>query len=80
MLMAQVYTLSDLHVDMKGNMEWVVAHCRPPPGTPSHAFTVFVCAGDVSASLDCISRAFKHLTEHYDAVCFVPGNHGKSYD
>lgn len=71
-----MFTLSDLHVDMKGNMEWVEQHCIPPSDTPCNVFTVFICAGDVSADLNCVRRAFRHLSDNYDAVCFVPGNHG----
>lgn len=64
----QVFTLSDLHVDVPANMSWVQLHCRRPAHTPPHVFTVFICAGDVSANMDCIRKAFEHLVDHYDAV------------
>jgi hypothetical protein len=70
----QVYALSDLHVDVASNMEWVEKYCRVPKEHAS-AYTVMVCAGDVSADLKCVKRAFQILADNYDAVCFVPGNH-----
>ena len=67
--------MSDLHVDVKGNMEWVEKYCHVPLHLPDNVFTVLICAGDVSSSLECVRRAFDILCENYDAVCFVPGNH-----
>jgi hypothetical protein len=72
--MSQVYCLSDLHVDTGSNLAWVTEHCRPlrssPGANQEDVQHVFVCAGDVSASLDGLEAVFAHLVAHYDAVRF----------
>lgn len=75
-----------MHVDTGSNLAWVEEHCRRPRRTPGSerlgevqeeveqaagCVHVFVCAGDVSGSLDGFEAVFTHLVEQYDAVSLL---------
>jgi hypothetical protein len=49
-------------------------NCRRLPEDES-AFTVFILPGDVGSDIHRLESVFKMLTNHYDAVIYVPGNH-----
>jgi hypothetical protein len=68
------YCLSDLHADSEKNQVWVRENCRRE-AEDKDVFTVFLLPGDVGSEVDRLERVFKTLTENYDAVVYVPGNH-----
>jgi len=52
----------------------VKENCRREP-EDSNTFTVIILPGDIGSECDRISRVFEVLTQEYDLVCFIPGNH-----
>lgn len=56
-----------MHVDVTDNMNWICSHCKPN-GATAEDFTIFIAAGDISASLDAVKEAFRVLKSSFDAV------------
>jgi predicted phosphodiesterase len=67
---ARVFALSDLHVDMKPNRDWL----RDLSTTDYKADTL-ILAGDVSDQLAMLENTLAYLSTVFAQVCFVPGNH-----
>ena len=69
----KMYCLSDLHADSAGCLEWLKNNCVCRDD--ESIYTVFICAGDVSADVAVLREVFLHLKANYNEVCFTPGNH-----
>lgn len=67
----KLYCLSDLHADAKGCLDWLQSNCVRKDDVSVH--TVFICAGDVSSEIKVLRDVFMHLKQHYNDVCFTPG-------
>ena len=70
----KIYCLSDLHVDMPKNLEWLLANSRKHI-KDYNTLSVFICPGDIGSDIIQIGKAFQILKNTYDIVCYVPGNH-----
>ncbi len=66
---------SDLHADSEKSLLWVEKNCQTVNKDKDNIFSIFIIPGDIGSNVENIGRVFKHLTSHYDAVCYVPGNH-----
>lgn len=66
----RVYAISDLHTDYEANMEWV----RSLSSSIYQPHTLIV-AGDVANSLETFTTTMRILTEKFQHVFFVVGNH-----
>jgi len=64
----RVSAVSDLHIDIPANWEWVTQ-------LPAQPDTLLIVAGDVSDSLAGLAATFDLLGAKYAAVSYVPGNH-----
>jgi Calcineurin-like phosphoesterase len=67
---SRVFALSDIHVDMQQNMDWL----RSLSATDYKADTL-ILAGDVSDRISVLEYALAYLATVFAQVCFVPGNH-----
>eukprot|EP00670_Eutreptiella_braarudii_P010306 CAMPEP_0174308416 /NCGR_PEP_ID=MMETSP0810-20121108/1748_1 /TAXON_ID=73025 ORGANISM="Eutreptiella gymnastica-like, Strain CCMP1594" /NCGR_SAMPLE_ID=MMETSP0810 /ASSEMBLY_ACC=CAM_ASM_000659 /LENGTH=588 /DNA_ID=CAMNT_0015415747 /DNA_START=23 /DNA_END=1790 /DNA_ORIENTATION=+ len=65
-----VYCVSDIHMEMKGNQEWLDAlpACREPN-------SVLLVAGDVHHDVSKLKDTLARLCGKYSRVFYVPGNH-----
>ncbi|CAE7606223.1 FTSH10 [Symbiodinium natans] len=68
----RVSTISDIHVDMKQNMEWFRKHL---PQKAAGQFNVLILPGDVSDDMPILRETFQMLTDRFDMVCYTAGNH-----
>lgn len=66
--------MSDLHADTEKSQKWVRENCRRQEDDID-AFTVFILPGDVGTEIDRLQSVFEILTQNYDLVIYVPGNH-----
>jgi hypothetical protein len=68
------YCLSDLHADSEKSQVWVRENCKRR-AEDQGVYTIFIVPGDVGSEIDRLESVFKVLTNNYDAVVYVPGNH-----
>ncbi|KAL2939261.1 hypothetical protein RDABS01_023495 [Bienertia sinuspersici] len=66
----RVFVLSDLHTDYAENMTWV--KCI---SSTSHQEDILLVAGDVAETYDNFFSTMSLLTNKFDRVFYVPGNH-----
>ena len=67
----RLYALSDVHVDIPANREWMLAlGCDG-----SHRDDILIVAGDVTHRLDRLEESLAILKGKYAHVLFTPGNH-----
>lgn len=69
-----------MHADSEKSLRWVETHCKPSHSkqegkNDEEIFSIFIIPGDIGSQVESIRRVFVHLLAHYDAVCYVPGNH-----
>ena len=66
----RIFTISDLHVDYKENLNWV-------NGISDFDFKndALIVAGDISDKITIVASIFKKLKNSFKYVFFVPGNH-----
>lgn len=65
-----LWAVSDLHINSPGNREAVATHVQP-----THPRDWLIVAGDVAEDPDTILGVLHGLTERFDTVIWVPGNH-----
>ena len=70
----KVYCISDLHADAEKNQSWVQQNLIRRSDDVNF-FTILIIPGDIGSEMDKIVRVFSHVVDHYDAVCYLPGNH-----
>jgi hypothetical protein len=67
---------SDMHADAEKNQLWIQEHCyRLPEDQENDIYTIFIIPGDIGSEIDRIAKVFQVLTQQYNLVCFIPGNH-----
>jgi hypothetical protein len=66
----RVFAISDTHIDVAANREWLAAHCPQPD---SGCFHVLLLPGDLSDDLPLLRSAFRAFTSIFDLVVFTPG-------
>lgn len=66
----RVYAVSDIHVDYKENLDWILGLDRE-----EFADDILILAGDVTDNLSLLGRVFYSLAACFKEVMFVPGNH-----
>ncbi|WIG71105.1 metallophosphoesterase (plasmid) [Photobacterium damselae] len=66
----KVYAVSDLHVDHKDNLRWLLSL------TPDdYENDILLVAGDIADDLELLKESFNHLSYCFRYVFYVPGNH-----
>lgn len=68
--MKRIFAISDLHVDYKQNMDWVRNLSQN-----DYKNDTLIVAGDISDNTVLFSKALTLLTNRFQNVAFVPGNH-----
>lgn len=68
--MVRVFSVSDLHVDYKKNLQWVINLSEY-----DYQGDYLICAGDISHNLKLFSITMEFLSRKFKKVLFVPGNH-----
>lgn len=68
--MPTIVAISDIHIDVAENFEWLQRHCRK-----DHHDEVLVLAGDVAGNPSRLEQGLGMLAAAYSRVFFVPGNH-----
>jgi len=63
-----VYAVSDIHTDMKGNMEQITSW-------PPRPDDVLLLAGDISNDMNVLRATFEAVRERFGHVFYCPGNH-----
>ncbi len=68
--MIRIFAISDLHVDYDQNMNWI-------HNLSDNDFSndVLIVAGDISDNVIKFSEALDYLSQKFNIVSFVPGNH-----
>ena len=66
----RVFLLSDIHVDYRGNRDWVAAL-----SDAEYREDILLLAGDVSDSPRLLGETLARLVGKFSRVFFVPGNH-----
>jgi predicted phosphodiesterase len=66
----KIYSISDLHVDYRPNLDWVMNLSQQ-----DYRDDVLIVAGDLSDKLDRVEQCFRHLSACFKQVLYVPGNH-----
>jgi hypothetical protein len=65
-----------MHVDSDRNLRWVIDNCQiKDQNAKDDVFSVFIIPGDIGSSIIQMMKVFLHLRNHYDLVCYMPGNH-----
>eukprot|EP01035_Chromulina_nebulosa_P017375 gene17375-22923_t len=54
---------------------WIYDNCNVSTINPVETFSVIIIPGDIGTEIDQITKVFDILTQRYDLVCYVPGNH-----
>jgi len=66
----RIFALSDLHVDYKSNLDWVLALSKI-----EYQKDTLILAGDITDKVDLLKQTFTSLLEKFQYVFFVHGNH-----
>ena len=66
----KIYTMSDLHVDYKGNFKHLLSL-----NDPSYQHAALIVAGDATDDLEKLEQLLSHFKTTFAEVFFVPGNH-----
>ena len=66
----KIYTMSDMHVDYKGNFDHLLNL-----NDPAYAKATLIVAGDATDDLGKLEQLLSHFKTIYAEVFFVPGNH-----
>ncbi|MDG2140959.1 MAG: metallophosphoesterase [Gammaproteobacteria bacterium] len=66
----RIHTVSDLHVDCRENMHWVLSLSQI-----NYLNDILLIAGDLSHHLGDLKKVFVSLKKKFRAVHFGPGNH-----
>ena len=66
----RILALSDLHVDVPENREWIMKLSKA-----DYREDVIIVAGDVSDQIDRLTWTFETLLSRFAGVFYVPGNH-----
>lgn len=67
--MSRVFAISDLHVDILENLEWVKSLSET-----TYKQDVIIVAGDVTDDMTLLKYTLQNLKEKFSDVCYVPGN------
>ncbi|CAM9537948.1 unnamed protein product [Discosporangium mesarthrocarpum] len=74
----RVHALSDMHVDYRENLDWIRSWRSLRGSGPDRSEDyedVLLVPGDISSRLHALEVTLKLLTERFDQVFFVAGNH-----
>ncbi len=66
----RVFAISDIHIDYPENWRWLNGLSRV-----DYRQDVLILAGDISDETGLLAEAFEIITQRFDTVLFVPGNH-----
>ena len=66
----RVVAISDLHIDLKENREWLERLCDE-----DHRDECLLLAGDLASGIKQVEAGLSRLVSSYGQVFFVPGNH-----
>lgn len=67
--MSRVFAISDLHVDILENLEWVKSLSET-----TYKQDVIIVAGDVTDDMTLLKYTLQNLKQKFSDVCYVPGN------
>lgn len=70
MYTGRIYTISDLHVDQKANMEWV-----ENLSDNNYSWDTLIVAGDITHDIRKLFHTLRILREKFREVYFCPGSH-----
>lgn len=68
----RVWAVSDIHTDYPQNLAWAQQWCAGG----DFGQDAILLAGDVSDSLDTLTKTLEAFSAAFAHVFFVPGNHG----
>jgi predicted phosphodiesterase len=66
--MSRVFAISDVHVDLTDNLEWVKSLSQS-----NYQQDVLIVAGDVTDDMTLLEHTLQNLKQKFAEVCYVPG-------
>lgn len=69
----RVWAVSDIHTDYPQNLAWAQHWC----GSEDFKQDAILLAGDISDSLDNLTKTLETFAAAFGHVFYVPGNHGE---